>query len=83
MKSHFSQSGQVFPQFWVFEAIFEARGKNLWIFKNSICTFYCTQNNRLDATVLMEKSAWKTDRSWPRYLRKNKMGLRFGLAGHV
>ena len=31
MKSHFSQSGQVFPQFWVFEAIFEARGKNLSI----------------------------------------------------
>jgi len=56
MKSHFSQSGQVFPQFWVFEAIFEARGKNLRIFKNSVCTFYCTQNDRLDATVSMQKS---------------------------
>ena len=27
MKSLFSQSGKVFPQFLVFEAIFEARGK--------------------------------------------------------
>ena len=29
MKSRFSKSGQVFPQFWVFEAIFEARGENV------------------------------------------------------
>ena len=57
MKSQFSQSGQVFPQFWVFEAIFEARGENLRIFKNSVCTFYCTQNDRLDPTVSMQKSA--------------------------
>ena len=70
MKSHFSQSGQVFPQFWVFEAIFEARGKNLRIFKNSFCTFYCTQNDRLDPTVSMQKSVWKTDHPGPRYLQK-------------
>ena len=56
MKSLFSQSGQVFLQFWVFEAIFEARGKNLRIFKNSVCTFYCTQNDCLDPTVSMQKS---------------------------
>ena len=83
MKSHFSQSGQVFPQFWVFEAIFEARGKNFRIFKNSVCTFYCTQNDRLNPTVSMQKSVWKTDHPRPRYLWKNKIGLRFGLACHV
>ena len=47
MKSIFSQSALVFPQFWVFEATFEARGQNLLIFKNSVCTFYCTQNDCL------------------------------------
>ena len=61
MKSHFSQSGQIFSQFWVFEAIFEARGKNLRIFKNSVCTFFCTQNNRLDLTVLTQKMFFKKE----------------------
>ena len=56
MKSHFSQSGQVFQQFWVFEAIFEAPGENVQVFKNFDCTFYGTQNDRLDPTVSMQKS---------------------------
>ena len=55
-KNLLSQSALVFPQFWVFEAIFEARRQNLPIFKNFICTFYCTQNDRLDPTVSMQKS---------------------------
>ena len=61
MKSVFAQLALVFPQFWVFEAIFEARGQNFPIFKNSVCTFYCTQNDRLDPTVSMQKSVWKSD----------------------
>ena len=56
MQSLFSQSGQVFPQFWAFEAIFEARRENFQIFKNIDCTFYCTQNDHLDPTVSMQKS---------------------------
>ena len=54
MKSLFSQSGQVFTQFWVFEAILEARGKFFWSFKNSLWTFYCTQNECLNAMVSMQ-----------------------------
>ena len=29
MNSHFAQSGLDFPQFWVFEAIFEVHGQNV------------------------------------------------------
>ena len=67
MKSLFSQSALFFPQFWVFEAIFEARGQNFLILKNSVCIFYCTQNDRLDPTISMQKSVWKTDHPGPRY----------------
>ena len=83
MTSIFAHSIWILQKLSEIEAIFEARGKNLRIFKNSVCTFYCTQNDRLDPTVSMQKSVWKTDRSGPRYLRKTKMGLRFGLACHV
>ena len=76
MKSLFSQSALVFRQFKLFEATFEARGQNLLIFKNSVCTFYCTQNERLHPTVSMQKSVWKTDHHGPRYLRKTKWGCR-------
>ena len=56
MKSLFPQSALFSPQFWVFEAIFEARGQNFPFFENSVCSFYCTQNDRLDPTVSMQKS---------------------------
>ena len=69
MKSLFSQLALFFPQFWVFEAIFEAHGQNFLIFKNSICTFYCTQNDRLDPTVSMQKLVWKSDHRGPRNLQ--------------
>ena len=52
MKSLFSQSALFSPQFWVFEAIFEARGQNFPFLKNSVCTFYCTQNDRFKRMVL-------------------------------
>ena len=71
MKSLFSQLALFFPQFWVFEAIFEARGENFLIFENSICAFYCTQNDRLDPTVSMQKSVWKTDHRGPRNLQNH------------
>ena len=74
MKSLFSQSALFFPQFWVFEAIFEARGQNFQIFKNSVCTFYCIQNDHLNPTISMQKSVWKTDHPGSRYLRKTKWG---------
>ena len=70
MRCLFSQSALVFPQFWVFEATFEARGQNPLIFKNSVCTFYCTQNDRLDPTVSMQKLVWKTNHPGPRSLQK-------------
>ena len=54
MKSLFSQSALVFLQFWGFEVIFEARRQNLLIFKNSVCSFYCTQNSRLHPMVSMQ-----------------------------
>ena len=59
MKSLFSQSALVVPQFWGFEAIFEARGKIFSIFKNSFCNFYCTLNDRLDPTVFNAKIGLK------------------------
>ena len=80
MKSLFAQSGLVFPKFWVFEAIFEACGQNFPIFKNSVCTFYCTLNDRLDLTVSMQKPVWKTEHPGPRYL-KNKTKCGCGLDG--
>ena len=78
-----SQSGQVFPQFWVFEAIFEARGKNPGFLKTpfvhfivlkttvSIPWFQC--KNRFEKRTTLGRDIWE----------KNKMGLRFGLACHV
>ena len=56
MKSVFAQLALVFPQFWVFEAIFDACGQNCHKLFYSVCTFYCTQNNRLDLTVSTQKS---------------------------
>ena len=70
MKGLFSQSALGFTQFWVFESIFEARGKKFPIFKNCVFTFYCTQNDSLDPMVSMQKLVWKTDQPGPRYLQK-------------
>ena len=51
---------------------------------HSIRSHRClNENDRLDPKVSMQKSVWKTDHPGPRYLRKTKMGLRFGLVGHV
>ena len=69
MNTHFAQSSLVFPpQLLVFEAIFEVHGQN--IFFCSVCTFYCTQNDRPDLTVSTQKSVWKTSHSGLRYLQK-------------
>ena len=70
MNSHFAQSGLVFPQFWVFEAIFKVHGQNSQHLFCSICTFYCTQNDRPDLTVSTQKSVWKMTHRGLRYLRK-------------
>ena len=70
MKSLFFQSALVFPQFWVFDTTFEASGQNLPILKNSVCAFYCTQNDRLHPTILMQKSVWKMDHLGQIYLEK-------------
>ena len=83
MNSHFAQSGLVFPQFWVFEAIFEVRGQNSQHLYGSVCTFYCTQNDRLNLTVSTQKSVWKTTHPGLRYLRKPIFGWRFGLVRRV
>ena len=83
MTSIFAHSIWILQKLSEIEEIFKAHGKNLWILKNSVCTFYCTQNDRLDPMVSMQKSVWKTDHSGLRYLRKPKMGLQFGLACHV
>ena len=45
MKSPFSQSALVFPQFYVFEATFEARGGNLLIFKTPFVPFIVLKTN--------------------------------------
>ena len=47
----FSQLALFFLQFWVFEAIFEARGKNFSISKNSVCTSYCTLSDGFNAKI--------------------------------
>ena len=52
-------SGIVSPQFWGFEAIFEAQRLNFPILNNFICTIYCTQNDCLDPMNSMQKSVWK------------------------
>ena len=83
MKSVFAQLALVFPQFWVFEAIFDACGQNFHIFFHSVYTFYCTQNNRPEHTVSTQKSVWKMTQSGLRHLRKTIIGWRFGLACHV
>ena len=61
MKNLFSQSGQVFSQFLVFEAILRLVGFFL-SFKNSLWTFYCTQNECLNAMVSMQNwfKKWAT-----------------------
>ena len=71
MNSHFAQSGLVFPQFWVFEAIFEVRGHNSQHLFCSVCTFYCTQNDRLNLTVSTQKSVWKMMHPDPRYIQNS------------
>ena len=83
MNSHFAQSGLVFPQFWVFEAIFKVHGQNSQHLFCSICTFYCTQNDRPDLTVSTQKSVWKMTHRGLRYLRKTIFGSRFGLVCRV
>ena len=56
MKSLFSQLALVFPQFWVFEAIFEARG----------------ENNRFLKTPFVTLIVLKTTASIPRFQCKNR-----------
>ena len=38
-KKHCLESGLVFPQFWVFETIFEAHGQNFHILKTTFVPF--------------------------------------------
>ena len=61
-----------FPISSIFSAIlcFWGSGKKFLIFNNSVCTSYCTQNDRLDPTVSMQKSVWKTNHHGSRYLQK-------------
>ena len=74
MNSHFAQLGFVFPQFLVFKAIFEVHAQNSQHLFCSVWTFYCTQNDRPNPTVSMQKLVWKTDHPGLRYLRKTKWG---------
>ena len=73
MKSHFSQSGQVFLQYWVFEAIFEARRKNLRILLYSKRPSRCHGFNA--------KIGLKNGPLWAEIFEKNQNGVAVWFGG--
>ena len=73
MKSLFSQSDQVFPQFLVFEAIFEACGNFFLVLKTLFGPFIVLKTN-VSVPWFRCKIVYKTGHPGPRYLRKTKWG---------
>jgi len=78
----FSQSGLVFPQFLVFETIFEACGKFFRVLKTLFGPFIVLKTN-VSMPWFQYKIDLKNEPSRAEIFEKNKIGLRFGFACHV
>ena len=69
MNSHFAQSGLVFPQFWVFEAIFKVHGQNSWHFfapfvpfivlKTTVLISWFQRKNRFEKRPTLGWDIWE------------------------
>ena len=75
MKSLFSQSALVSPQFWVFEVIFEARRQNLLIFKNSVLYLLLYSKRPSRSYGFNAKIGLKNGPLWAEIFEKNQNGV--------